>query len=116
MTDAQASLFLNKEVLTVNANGTNPRQLACLPHADCVWNLTHPPAHASAVWASDVAPGRSFVALFNLGARASIPSVLGELRSEVNVRLGQIRPAWSRPGVHCSLRDLWQHRSVNTRH
>ena len=119
MTDAQASLFLNDEVLAVSNGSTNPRQLACLPHADCTCNLTHPPAHASAVWAADAvttagpaAAQRSFVALFNLGAGASIPSVLGGMRSEVSVRLDQIRPAWGRPRVRCSLRDLWQHRSL----
>lgn len=143
MSDAQASLFLNKEVLAVNANGTNPRQLFCLPDASCACNLTHPPAHASVAWASDYATppslvdagsanddgGRdtqsssksggtlsqssatSFLALFNVGSGAAIPSVLGGLRSKVSVKLSAIRPTWG-VGTACTVRDLWQHRNL----
>jgi hypothetical protein len=110
---------LNPEVLAVNANGFNPRQIFCLPDASCACNLTHPPPQASVVWASDLisddasaaedpmhnSVGKalmhvadvhsvSFVALFNLGNEPMIPSVLGSRRSMVRVHLDQIRPAW----------------------
>ena len=127
MSDAQASLFLNADVLLVNANGTNPRQIACAPDPSCACNLTAPPAHESAVWASDFyptaaapSPGaattkappprqRSFVALFNL--KGGSPSVLGRIRSEVSVSLNQIRPGWG-AGSDCNIRDLWQRRPL----
>ena len=70
MSDAQASLFLNEEVLQVNAEGSQPRQVYCLPEGSCACNLTNPPAHSHVAWASDSDDGgsdRSSVALFNLG-------------------------------------------------
>ena len=115
MSDAQASLFLNEEVLHVNAAGTRPRQVFCLPQASCTCNLTNPPAHSHVVWASDLDDGgdidRSFVALFNLGNSGEIPSVLGGTRSEVSIELSQVRASW---GAHsnCSMRDLWQGREL----
>ena len=129
----------------VNEHGSNPRQLFCLPDASCICNLTSPPAHSRAVWASDYvlppssafpAPSStgaagdgntkgghirssrtlgsvqtSFVAFFNLDAVASIPSVLGALRSEVTVQLNAIRPAWGARS-NCTVRDLWMHRNL----
>ena len=91
MSDAQASLFLNEEVLHVNTQGTRPRQVYCLPEASCACNLTNPPAHSHVAWASDLDDDRSFVALFNLGNRGEIPSVLGSPRSQVNIKLSQVR-------------------------
>lgn len=114
MSDAQASLFLNEEVLHVNAEGTRPRQVYCLPEASCTCNLTNPPAHSHVAWASDLDDGgsdRSFVALFNLGNSGETPSMLGGTRSEVNIKLSQVRASW---GAHstCSMRDLWQGREL----
>ena len=114
MSDAQASLFLNDEVLHVNAEGTRPRQVYCLPEASCTCNLTNPPAHSHVAWVSDFDDGgsdRSFIALFNLGNSGEIPSVLGSARSEVGIRLSQVRTSW---GAHsnCSMRDLWQGREL----
>lgn len=53
----------------------------------------------------------SFLALFNVGSGAAIPSVLGGLRSKVSVKLSAIRPTWS-VGTACTVRDLWQHRNL----
>lgn len=134
MSDAQASLFLNTDVLFVNSNGSNPRQVFCLPESSCSCNLTNPPAESAIVWASDLNSHRSssppadtaaaaatqqssgivevsYVALFNNGNRPSVPSVLGALRSQVRVNLKSVRSSWG-PGSDCKLEDLWQGRSL----